>query len=245
LFLSAASWPEPTATAAGTRTNSLLQLFASSDLFTSVHFGCGANLPSSFDNDVSPNDVYWYHIHLNRGNEMKTLLNTINDVHGPIKAVVFDRFYTEEAFSFMVKEACPNALRILDMQDVHSLRIGRQNLVRDYDRRSIEQNPLTRKQLSSHLINSVMSFNPKDTFQGETDKFDKMKAKSHDTFVRELASIHRSDLVLVCSSDELKYLKLWNVPDWKMEVASFFCDNIDEKDLPVFDDRSDFVTVGG
>ena len=111
-----------------------MQLFASSDLFTSVHFGCGANLPSSFDNDVSHkrDDVHWHHIKLNQGDEMKALLNTIQNVHEPIKAVVFDRFYTEEAFSFMVKEACPNALRILDMQDVHSLRIGRQNLVRDF-----------------------------------------------------------------------------------------------------------------
>ncbi|KAL3769990.1 hypothetical protein ACHAWO_008364 [Cyclotella atomus] len=249
LFLSSASWPEPTATAAGTRTSSLLHLLASSDLFTSVHFGCGANLPSSFDNDVSHNishkrdDVHWHHIKLNRGDEMNALLNTIQDVHGPIKAVVFDRFYTEEAFSFMVKEACPNALRILDMQDVHSLRIGRQNLVLDFDRNIKLSTPACRK-LSSHLIDNVMSFNPKSACQA-TDTFDKMKARSYDTFLRELASIHRSDLVLVCSPDELKYLQSWSVPAWKMEVASFFCDNINGKELPAFDDRSDFVTVGG
>lgn len=35
-----------------------------------------------------------------------------------------DRFYTEEAYSFRVRELFPDALRILDMQDMHSLRAG-------------------------------------------------------------------------------------------------------------------------
>lgn len=34
------------------------------------------------------------------------------------------RFYTEEAYSFRVRSVAPNALRILDMQDMHSLRKG-------------------------------------------------------------------------------------------------------------------------
>jgi hypothetical protein len=38
------------------------------------------------------------------------------------------RFYTEEAFSFRVRELAPRALRVLDMQDVHFLRAGRQEL---------------------------------------------------------------------------------------------------------------------
>ena len=34
------------------------------------------------------------------------------------------RFYTEEAYSFRVRSVIPNALQILDMQDMHSLRKG-------------------------------------------------------------------------------------------------------------------------
>jgi len=47
LFLSPSNWPEPDASAAGTRTMSLLHHFAScpTSPFTSVHFGCGAKLP--------------------------------------------------------------------------------------------------------------------------------------------------------------------------------------------------------
>jgi hypothetical protein len=42
-------------------------------------------------------------------------------------AVVFDRFYAEEAFSFRVRELC-GAARVLDMQDVHALRLARRRL---------------------------------------------------------------------------------------------------------------------
>lgn len=40
--------------------------------------------------------------------------------------VLFDRFMTEEQFGWRVVENAPNALRILDTEDLHSLRIARQ-----------------------------------------------------------------------------------------------------------------------
>ena len=42
---------------------------------------------------------------------------------------VFDRFYTEEAHSHGVRALRPRALRVLDMQDVHALRLARQRVV--------------------------------------------------------------------------------------------------------------------
>ncbi len=39
--------------------------------------------------------------------------------------VLFDRFMTEEQFGWRVAEQCPEALRILDTEDLHSLRKGR------------------------------------------------------------------------------------------------------------------------
>ena len=240
LFLSSASWPQPNATAAGTRTNSLLELFTTySKLFTSAHFGCGAaDIPTSSSSAHDVNNlrkVQRHHIKMNRGQEMKDLLNSIQSEHGPIKAVVFDRFYSEEAYSFMIKESCPDALRILDMQDVHSLRIGRQNLVKTLDTDG--------RNLSSCLMDKVMTFDPKDNY--EEDTINNYKIHSRDIFLRELASIHRSDLVFVCSSAEMKLLYSWNVPSWKLTLASFFCDKVDRETLPSFHDRCDFVTVGG
>ena len=44
--------------------------------------------------------------------------------------VVFDRFMTEEKFGWRVSEICPNALRILDLEDLHGLRIARQDALK-------------------------------------------------------------------------------------------------------------------
>eukprot|EP00887_Chlorella_sp_A99_P006444 scaffold3.g6444.t1 len=44
--------------------------------------------------------------------------------------VVFDRFYAEEFYSSRVRELAPDALRVLDMQDMHSLRGAREAAVR-------------------------------------------------------------------------------------------------------------------
>lgn len=244
LFLSSASWPEPNATAAGARTNSLLDLCLSSTLFTSIHFGCGATFPRIFNTKThDQKHVQWHQVKLNKENEMKLLLGNIQQHHGQIKAVVFDRFYAEEAYSFIIKEVCPDALRILDMQDVHSLRIGRQSLVQAFDRELSSQTSL---KLTSDLMKKVMTFDPKDNYQeADEARLNKQKAKSYDTFLRELASIHRSDMVLVCSSPEMELLSSWRVPRWKMALASFFCDIVDNEELPTCSDRCDFVTVGG
>lgn len=40
--------------------------------------------------------------------------------------VLFDRFMTEEQFGWRVFQNCPNAIRILDTEDLHSLRLSRQ-----------------------------------------------------------------------------------------------------------------------
>ncbi|RNC86122.1 MAG: glycosyltransferase [Balneola sp.] len=39
--------------------------------------------------------------------------------------VLFDRYMTEEQFGWRVAESCPNAIRILDTEDLHGLREGR------------------------------------------------------------------------------------------------------------------------
>ena len=256
LFLSPSNWPEPNATAAGTRTMSLLQHFSNS---SSVHFGCGAKMPQSIKRDDASNTVvpgpgsnhiHWHQIKPNRSEEMKTLLHNIQSNHGPIKAVVFDRFYAEEAFSFRIRDICPDALLVLDMQDIHSLRLGRQCLVEETDSRQSEDgNRNTQLQLiTTQLMDNVMNFNP----QYDATSF----KRANDAFLRELASVHRSDLVLVCSSVEMNLLESsWNVPKWKLVPASFFCKDEDVEDdttniqqsssMPTFEDRQDFVTVGG
>ena len=248
LFLSPSNWPEPNATAAGTRTMSLLNHFSTSSNspFTSVHFGCGATLHDSHIlNPTGNSNIYWHQIKPNRTEDMKNLIHTIETKHNnPIRAVVFDRFYAEEAYSFRIKELCPNALLILDMQDVHSLRIGRQCIVEEEEE---DTSSMTRQ-----LINRVMEFDPSTNYHNYGES--KQRKKAYDTFLREMASIHRSDLVLVCSSEELKMLESWGIPKWKLVHASFFCMDNEEKDTTddttkmqqyAYEDRVDFVTLGG
>jgi glycosyltransferase involved in cell wall biosynthesis len=44
--------------------------------------------------------------------------------------VIFDRYITEEQFGWRVSENCPNALRILDTEDLHFLRKAREEAVK-------------------------------------------------------------------------------------------------------------------
>jgi len=47
------------------------------------------------------------------------------------EVVLFDRFMIEEQFGWRVAEHCPNALRVLDTEDLHSLRKGRHEARKD------------------------------------------------------------------------------------------------------------------
>jgi len=46
------------------------------------------------------------------------------------EVVLFDRYLTEEQYGWRVAEACPNALRILDTEDLHCLRQARRDAVK-------------------------------------------------------------------------------------------------------------------
>ena len=192
------------------------------------------------------NNVHWHHIKPNRTDEMTNLLQHIQREHGPISAVVFDRFYAEEAYSFRMYEQCPNALRILDMQDVHSLRIGRQQLVKEIDQREGNKNKRDNNNITmtAQLIDGVMKFDP-STHEWAEDMPQVKKAQS--ALLRELASIHRSDLVLVCSSSEMNMIKQlsWNVAPWKLIPGSFFQTRVEQETTSSYDDRCDFVSIGG
>ena len=45
--------------------------------------------------------------------------------------VLFDRFMIEEQFGWRVAENCPSALRILDTEDLHCLRLARQKAFKE------------------------------------------------------------------------------------------------------------------
>ncbi|MFZ2430244.1 MAG: glycosyltransferase family 4 protein [Lutibacter sp.] len=110
-------WPEPTSTAAGSRMLQLISLFQKNG-FT-VTFVCAASkTTNSFD--LEELNIQTFDILLN-DSSFDSLIKKINPVF-----VLFDRFLTEEQFGWRIAENCPEAIRILDAEDLHFLRNARQ-----------------------------------------------------------------------------------------------------------------------
>lgn len=109
-------WPEPNSSAAGKHMLSLLQAFQSAGW--SITFASPA-LQGEHKIDLIALGI----------KEQKIALNCssfdvfISELQPNI--VLFDRFMLEEQFGWRVAQCCPQALRILDTEDMHSLRNAR------------------------------------------------------------------------------------------------------------------------
>ncbi|WP_339885942.1 glycosyltransferase [Polaribacter vadi] len=106
-------WVEPNSSAAGSRMLQLIELFLNENY--KVTFACtaqksekAANLTSLHVDEVT--------IELNSTSFDEFISNLKPTI------VLFDRFMTEEQFGWRVAENCPNAIRILDTEDLHFLR---------------------------------------------------------------------------------------------------------------------------
>lgn len=86
-------------------------------------FGCQA-AESEFMADLHSLGVQTENIRLNDSGFDELLKRSGPDV------VLFDRFMTEEQFGWRVAENCPEAVRILDTEDLHSLRSGREEALK-------------------------------------------------------------------------------------------------------------------
>lgn len=118
------TFPEPTTTAAGGRMMQLINLFMEGSY--SVHFATTAT-HSEFSENLETYNVQVAQIHLNHS----SFDHFIKELDPHI--VLFDRFITEEQFGWRVIEQCPNAIRILDTEDLHFLRKARELAVKKND----------------------------------------------------------------------------------------------------------------
>lgn len=110
-------WPEPKSSAAGSRMLSLLSMFGAQGW--SVIFASPAEKsPHRFD--LSQWQISEEQIQLNDSSFDERLKEWQPDM------VMFDRFMLEEQFGWRVEQQCPNALRLLDTEDLHFLRLARQ-----------------------------------------------------------------------------------------------------------------------
>ncbi|MCB4436555.1 glycosyltransferase family 4 protein [Alteromonas sp. McT4-15] len=114
-------WPEPNSSAAGQNMLSIIKSMCSAG--HKVTFLTAAT-DSEHKTDLESLGVDSREIALN----CSSFDSLIEDLAPDI--VVFDRYMTEEQFSWRVKASCPNALRVLNTEDLHSLRQARHNAVK-------------------------------------------------------------------------------------------------------------------
>ena len=114
-------WPEPNSSAAGQ--NMLALIRQNCDAGNNVTFLTAAT-DSIHKADLAKFGVGSEAIALNCSSFDKRISEINPDV------VIFDRYMTEEQFSWRVKETCPNALRVLNTEDLHSLRQARHDAVK-------------------------------------------------------------------------------------------------------------------
>ncbi len=110
-------WPEPTSSAAGTRMIQLIDCFKKAEF--EITFACAAS-KSDYSFDLISKGVKEVEIQLN-DESFDDFVRQLNP-----EIVLFDRFMIEEQYGWRVSKECPNALKILDTEDLHFLRNARQ-----------------------------------------------------------------------------------------------------------------------
>jgi len=119
--------PEPASTAAGHRMMQLIRLFSEANY--KVTFLTASN------NVEFSEKIEIQKIEINSENFDEKIRNLNPDL------VLFDRYVTEEQFGWRVSEQCPNAVKIIDTEDLHFLREARRKAFAE--KRTVEKTDLT------------------------------------------------------------------------------------------------------
>lgn len=128
-------FPEPESTAAGKRMMQLIAAFVEEGF--SVTFLSSAS-DSEYSENLSELGITCFQIEINNTSFDLLIEKLAPDI------VLFDRYITEEQFGWRISEICPNAVKILDTEDLHFLRFAR--------RKAFHEN---RKETESDLINDI------------------------------------------------------------------------------------------
>ena len=142
-------WPEPNSSAAGGRMMQLISLFQKQG-FT-ITFASPAQ-DSEFMVSLAEFGVNKVAIELN-DSSFDLFLKELQP-----NMVLFDRFMIEEQFGWRVAENCPNAIRVLDTEDLHCLRLARQNAFkakRTFEIADIVMEEVFKREIASILRSDV------------------------------------------------------------------------------------------
>jgi hypothetical protein len=145
LLIIGSVWPEPTSSAAGVRMMQLIEVFLQANYTLTFASTCAKT-----DNAVNLESlgVAQQEIQLNHASfdDFITRLQP--------NMVLFDRFMTEEQFGWRVAQHCPNALRILDTEDLHCLRNARAQAFKkeiDFTTNALLQTDIAKREIASVL----------------------------------------------------------------------------------------------
>ncbi|MBM97370.1 MAG: glycosyltransferase [Oceanospirillaceae bacterium] len=199
-------WPEPNSSAAGSRMMQLIQTFQQRGY--RVVFASPAE-ESSHAVALETLGIEAQTIELNS--------SSFDDWIAVLQPalVMFDRFMMEEQFGWRVEKSCPDAIRILDMEDVHSLRDARWKAVKQNRVAGLEL-----PTLGNELAHSELA-------------------------IREVASIWRCDLTLVISEAEMDWLQThYQLPASLLSYTPFMERHCASSNVPGFEERQHFVFIG-
>ncbi len=132
-------WPEPKSSAAGLRILQIINIFREKGY--DIIF-CSAAVKNEFSFDLETISIETRKVELNSSSFDK-LISNIDPAF-----VLYDRYMTEEQFGWRVTQNAPNAIQILDTEDLHFLRHAREECLKE------GQNPLN--QFNSFLNNEIM-----------------------------------------------------------------------------------------
>lgn len=213
-------WPEPNSSAAGSRMLELIELFQAQQW--QVIFASAALL-SEHRADLPAIGVIEQPITLNDSSFNGYIAHLQPD------AVLFDRFFTEEQFGWRVAQECPQALRLLDTEDLHSLRNARQQLLKQVQKQYATERE--RHSLAPVLANA--------------DELYSVMA-SDDMAQREIAAIFRCDLTLMISQFEIDLLiEYFSVPPQLLHYCPFLqTRQLAHNSLPTYAEREYFIAIG-
>ncbi|MGM0391345.1 MAG: glycosyltransferase [Bacteroidota bacterium] len=133
-------WPEPNSTAAGSRMMQLLEFFISEG--NTVTFATTASESIHRANLESLN-ISVVPIQLNNSS-FDVFLRDLQP-----QIVIFDRFMMEEQFGWRVQAICPDALKILDTEDLHFLRNFRELEFKGKNPVSTKESELAKREIAS------------------------------------------------------------------------------------------------
>lgn len=145
LLIIGSVWPEPNSSAAGTRMLQLISLFKEEGFV--VTFASPA-MDSDFMVDLELEEVIKKTITLNCSS-FDVFVKELNP-----SVVLFDRFMMEEQFGWRVSENSPEALRLLDTEDLHCLRVARQRAFKE--KRAFVEADLLVEEVAKREIASIL-----------------------------------------------------------------------------------------